>query len=603
MSIWIVKAALVQSLALLICALLRHHSAVVRRRILICSLIGVCALPLVSFFGPGLAVSELVPEVLDRAAAAIAPTGGTAGAAPVRSEVDGATFAPTVLWAQILAAVWLLGVVLLTARWVVGLVRINRLCRRSSPVTEDCWRAMLAELTARPVKLLFCPRICSPMTVGPMRPVILLPGEARAWPASQAAMALAHEVAHIRRWDALWNNVSLLARALQWMNPLAWWLHRQLRLEMERSADEAVVGVGAAPHRYAELLLALAARPQPTTGLAMARTSTLEQRFRSLVAIASQRRSRMSRWIGLVVLGFSFGLGSLHAGAADEDGEVASQLSAADWQQAVDAAARRLRAAHPRAAVRIGVMRVAGGALTAAAGAIDEPFGSGSTIKPLTVAAALEEGVPASTVLDCSRDRIVFGGKEHRDYEVHGKLSVAQVLARSSNVGTVQLLKRIRSDRLFDWLRRLGIETAGRVTRGDAAGVATGISLDLSVKELLSAYATIANDGVSPSSGERVLRAQTARAVLGMLREAVEGPGGTGQRARVNGVSVGGKTGTTDRQGGGAPHRTATFVGLVPADHPRWAVVVAIDGARPGSYGGAAAAPAFASIIRGAAQL
>jgi cell division protein FtsI (penicillin-binding protein 3) len=246
---------------------------------------------------------------------------------------------------------------------------------------------------------------------------------------------------------------------------------------------------------------------------------------------------------------------------------------------------------------------VATGELVASEGALDEPYASGSAIKPLTIAAAMEEGVPASTVLDCSDGKLELRGRQVRDWVTHGRLTVTEALARSSNVGIVRLVEGIPPQRVLAWFEKLGVNTAGRVEPDDLAGAATGIALDLSVHELLMAYATMANGGANPSSGVRVIRPETANAVVGMLLDAVNAPGATGGRARVDGVAVAGKTGTTDRAPAvGPPRRAVTFVGLVPADQPQWAIAVAVDGAKADSVGGNVAAPAFAHVVERAGR-
>ena len=132
------------------------------------------------------------------------------------------------------------------------------------------------------------------------------------------------------------------------------------------------------------------------------------------------------------------------------------------------------------------------------------------------------------------------------------------------------------------------------------AGDATGVSSHLSVMELLTAYSIFGNDGVNPNSGRQVISSETSRAVLEMLENAVEGQGATGARAHVDGIAVCGKTGTTQQEG--TAGRTATFVGLVPVQQPRWAIAVAVDGTSSEAFGGSVAAPAFASIVEQALQ-
>jgi cell division protein FtsI (penicillin-binding protein 3) len=143
-----------------------------------------------------------------------------------------------------------------------------------------------------------------------------------------------------------------------------------------------------------------------------------------------------------------------------------------------------------------------------------------------------------------------------------------------------------------------------------------GHGISLSLIQLARAYTVFATDGeLIPlrlvkndvaASGERVLSAETARAVRDMLETAVQ-PGGTGPRARIAGWRVAGKTGTAHKQenGGYAAHKyLASFVGLAPVSQPRLVIAVMIDEPAAGQhYGGVVAAPVFAQVMQGALRL
>jgi cell division protein FtsI (penicillin-binding protein 3) len=130
--------------------------------------------------------------------------------------------------------------------------------------------------------------------------------------------------------------------------------------------------------------------------------------------------------------------------------------------------------------------------------------------------------------------------------------------------------------------------------------------------QLAAAYATFANDGayVAPTLTRRaglparevLLKPDTARTVVGMLEGVVAGDRATGKEARVAGVRVAGKTGTSEWSVPGGDGIYASFVGIVPADHPRFVIVVGVEGPREGGTGGSVAAPTFARVATRALQ-
>jgi cell division protein FtsI (penicillin-binding protein 3) len=150
----------------------------------------------------------------------------------------------------------------------------------------------------------------------------------------------------------------------------------------------------------------------------------------------------------------------------------------------------------------------------------------------------------------------------------------------------------------------------------EQATMAYGHGISLSLIQLARAYSIFATDGelvpltlvksASPASGEKLISAETARAVRAMLETAVQA-GGTGPRARIMGWRVAGKTGTAHKQENGsyaADKYLASFVGLAPVSAPRLVIAVAID--EPGGrdyYGGSVAAPVFAQVMQGALRL
>lgn len=259
--------------------------------------------------------------------------------------------------------------------------------------------------------------------------------------------------------------------------------------------------------------------------------------------------------------------------------------------------------------------------------AITDIFEPGSTMKPFIAALALEtRRVTPRTVIDTAPGRISITGSTISDTHPHGKLTVAEVIQKSSNVGTVKMAMQMDRREMWEMFSRVGfgqkpqIDFPGAVTGRlrpfktwrpiEQATMSYGYGLSTSLLQLARAYTAFARDGEVaplsmlhqevPATGTRVMSAQTAREVREMLRLAA-GPGGTAPLAQTVGYSVGGKTGTARKQVGRqySDKYRAWFVGLAPVDKPRIVVAVMID--EPGKgvyYGGLVAAPVFSQLVQ-----
>jgi cell division protein FtsI (penicillin-binding protein 3) len=258
--------------------------------------------------------------------------------------------------------------------------------------------------------------------------------------------------------------------------------------------------------------------------------------------------------------------------------------------------------------------------------AIQFNYEPGSTFKAFTIAGALEEGlIRPDSVLNVPSeihvaDRTI--GEAHE--EGNGALTVRDILARSSNVGTVMIGLKLGNARFDRWVRRFGFS---QPTGVDLPGEQRGIVLDLkhysgssignmpigqglSVTpiQMASAYTAIANGGIKHQPyivegdrkpGKRVLSRRTAGEVSNML-EGVLAAGGTAPEAAVPGYTLAGKTGTAEKPEHGTYSKTdfvASFIGYAPARHPRLLVSVMVDTPRGDIYGGTVAAPAFERIM------
>jgi cell division protein FtsI (penicillin-binding protein 3) len=264
---------------------------------------------------------------------------------------------------------------------------------------------------------------------------------------------------------------------------------------------------------------------------------------------------------------------------------------------------------------------------------ITDLFEPGSTLKPFTIALALETGkVSPSSVVHTAPGTLTLARYTIRDVHPAASLAIEQVLARSSNVGTAKLALALPREAMWDFFKRVGFgalpelgfpgAAAGKLRHYrtwrpiEQATMGYGHGISLSLAQLARAYTVFARDGElvpltlvktgAVVSGEKVLSAEAAQAVRAMLELAVQ-PGATGPRARIMGWRVAGKTGTAHKQenGGYAPDKyLASFVGFAPVSAPRLVVAVMIDEPSAGQhYGGMVAAPVFAQVMQGALRL
>ncbi|OOG26463.1 cell division protein [Thioalkalivibrio denitrificans] len=265
--------------------------------------------------------------------------------------------------------------------------------------------------------------------------------------------------------------------------------------------------------------------------------------------------------------------------------------------------------------------------------AATDVFEPGSTIKPFTVAAALESGaVRPDITLDTAPGMYRVGRHTIRDIRDYGRIDLATLIAKSSNIGATKLALDMEPEAMWGLLHRAGLgRSTGSGLPGEAPGLlrdffywrevdqatlAFGYGLSVTPLQLARAYAALANDGVMPAPRfvqgqqtrdvERVMSADTARQIRRMLETAVSREG-TGHRAAVESYRVAGKTGTVRKSGVGGyaeDRYVSMFAGMAPASAPRLVMVVTIDEpAGEDYYGGQVAAPVFARVMQGALRL
>lgn len=264
---------------------------------------------------------------------------------------------------------------------------------------------------------------------------------------------------------------------------------------------------------------------------------------------------------------------------------------------------------------------------------ITDTFEPGSTLKPFTVALAIEQGkITPESMIATASGSLSIGKATVHDAHTFGDMSVAQVIQRSSNVGAARIALSLPAEALwgmfdqvgFGSVPRLGFpgEVGGRLRAYktwrpiEQATMAYGHGISVSLLQLARAYTIFARDGElmplslvrvdAPLAGKQVISPDTARKLRAMLEMAVQ-LGGTAPKARVMGYRVAGKTGTAHKEENGAyaAHKyVSSFVGLAPASDPRLVIAVMLDEPSAGQYyGGAVAAPVFSAVMGGALRM
>jgi cell division protein FtsI (penicillin-binding protein 3) len=275
--------------------------------------------------------------------------------------------------------------------------------------------------------------------------------------------------------------------------------------------------------------------------------------------------------------------------------------------------------------------------------AVTDCYEPGSTLKVFSMAAALQAGaVRPGEMINCGRGRLEVGEHVIHDSspKKHERLRLSEVLVHSSNVGMARVAERLGKQGLWQGLRRFGF---GRRTGVDLPGesrcvlrraetwsdvglatISFGQGISVNPLQMVAALGAVANGGVwmrpivvreirgprdellqkfEPEPAGRVLDTTWARVLTDMMIGVTE-PGGTGARAAISGFSVAGKTGTAQKVdpiagGYSKDKRVASFMGFVPAEKPRIAILVVVDEPQTSPYGGVVAAPAFAHMAAG----
>lgn len=267
---------------------------------------------------------------------------------------------------------------------------------------------------------------------------------------------------------------------------------------------------------------------------------------------------------------------------------------------------------------------------------LTDTYEPGSTLKPFTIALALERGVvKPDTVVQTAPGRLTIGPNTISDSHAHGPLTIEEIIKVSSNIGTAKVALRMQPQDMWEMYTAVGLgqapkwgfpgAVAGRVRPYkswkpiEQATMSYGYGLSVSLIQIARAYTMFARDGeiipltffkapqgAAPVKGVQVISPATARAMRKML-EMAAGPGGTAPKAQVMGYRVGGKTGTAHKisgRGYDSNRYVGSFVGFAPASNPRIVVATMIDEPSTGVYfGGDVAGPVFSNVVGGTLRI
>ena len=194
-----------------------------------------------------------------------------------------------------------------------GLIFSRGLVRGARPIAESDVTGLLTvdgreNYPAVPLRLAESELISVPITLGILRPIILLPVEWREWSSAALRAVIAHERSHVTRRDALTQRLSLLHRAIFWFSPLSWWLHGRLADAAEEASDEAALLSGADRAQYAETLLSFFVALQQTPrrvhwqGVSMAKAGQAEKRVDRILAWEGEGTMRLNKSLSISLL-------------------------------------------------------------------------------------------------------------------------------------------------------------------------------------------------------------------------------------------------------------------------------------------------------------
>ncbi|HEV3162549.1 MAG TPA: S41 family peptidase [Isosphaeraceae bacterium] len=356
---WAIKGFLIFAAATALTVALRRKTAAVRHLVWTLAMLAALGLPLLSGLLPSWRLSVPVafapeavavapqpqhpffPSPFDRLSAATPTEGSTPGSwalpaprvspAPSDNRMGETALteppaSPRALFSGWIPGLWAAGSLTCFLPVVIGLLSLLRLDRSSRPVTSGPAYRLLQELAAPlgqggSIRLVESRRRSMPMTWGLWRPVILLPVFAQSWTEERLKMVILHELAHVTRKDFATQLAARLACALHWFNPLAWLALARIGVEQERACDDLALAAGLDPSDYAGHLLAIVAGHQrgvmPAIASAMASSSQVERRLRSILDPSRDRRPPSRRHIAIAALSTALLLAPLATGRVE----------------------------------------------------------------------------------------------------------------------------------------------------------------------------------------------------------------------------------------------------------------------------------------------
>jgi TonB family protein len=295
--LYLAQVTAILLVAILVLRLMRRRSASQRHTVLTMALLGAMALPIFTSLSPWTWVIQTSePAVRETAAWSVTPSNTSVPVIPSNTTSD--SIAPSIPFAnepvdridpaRVLIVLWALGSAMSFVFLTVGMVRLDRMARRAREFRHPTWAAAASELASecrlgRSIRVLESADPSVLLTWGVLRPTILVPQGAGHWPEDHVRVALAHEIAHIRRADWPIQILAELFRSAHWFNPLTWVLCRRLRTEAEQASDDAVLALGVSGGDYARSLVDLARNLRSpgravSLALAVAHHSDLERR-------------------------------------------------------------------------------------------------------------------------------------------------------------------------------------------------------------------------------------------------------------------------------------------------------------------------------------
>ena len=294
------QGALLGALTAALLHVLRRSAAPVRYAVACAGLLAMALAPVATFTMLGTAGADISPEFVEGSSFKVTFVGASA---PVAAGGGG--------WMAYLVAGWFAGAALLTLRLVAGWALTLRLRRPGVVAAPLQWLGHLERLrvllrVGKRVGLVFTARVSAPAVTGWLRPVILMPLHMAGLTPEQAELLLAHELAHVRRHDALVNFLQRVVEAALFYHPAVWWLSARIRAEREHCCDDIAVSLSGDPVLYARTLVALEESRAALPGLALAANGgDLASRIRRILGL---REEASDPWTPIAVTVLTLGV-------------------------------------------------------------------------------------------------------------------------------------------------------------------------------------------------------------------------------------------------------------------------------------------------------